>query len=67
MSNTFYFNNKYNDERVKLFQTILNLTRTFLTKTYILQNMEWYIKNRWWIWAITAVYLAYRIYLSITY
>jgi hypothetical protein len=29
--------------------------------------MEWYIKNRWWIWGVTGVYLAYRIYLSIAY
>ncbi len=29
--------------------------------------MDWYMKNRWWIWAITGVYLAYRIYLSIAF
>jgi len=29
--------------------------------------MEWYLKNRWWIWTITGVYLAYRIYLSVVY
>jgi len=29
--------------------------------------MEWYLKNRWWIWGVTAVYLAYRIYLSVAY
>jgi len=29
--------------------------------------MEWYIKNRWWIWSLMGVYLAYRIYLSIVY
>lgn len=32
-----------------------------------LREMEWYMKNRWWIWTVTAVYLAYRIFLSITF
>lgn len=27
--------------------------------------MEWYMKNRWWIWSITGVYLAYRLLTSI--
>ena len=27
--------------------------------------MEWYMKNRWWIWSVTGVYLAYRILTSI--
>ena len=26
--------------------------------------MEWYMKNRWWIWSVTGVYLAYRILTS---
>jgi hypothetical protein len=29
--------------------------------------MDWYMKNRWWIWSITGVYLAYRIITSIYY
>lgn len=29
--------------------------------------MEWYMKNRWWIWSVTGVYLAYRIYMSIVF
>ena len=29
--------------------------------------MEWYMKNRWWIWSVTGVYLAYRIFFSIYY
>ncbi len=29
--------------------------------------MEWYMKNRWWIWSITGVYLTYRIVLAILY
>ena len=28
-------------------------------------NMEWYMKNRWWIWSVTGVYIAYRLYTSI--
>jgi hypothetical protein len=27
--------------------------------------MEWYMKNRWWIWSVTGVYLAYRLLTSI--
>ena len=23
--------------------------------------MEWFIKNRWWIWSVTGVYLVYRL------
>jgi len=29
--------------------------------------MEWYMKNRWWIWTITGIYLAYRIITGIYY
>ena len=29
--------------------------------------MEWYMKNRWWIWSVTGVYLVYRIYLSFAF
>ena len=29
--------------------------------------MEWYMKNRWWIWTITGIYLAYRIIVGIYY
>jgi hypothetical protein len=29
--------------------------------------MDWYMKNRWWIWAVMAVYLAYRLFVSIYY
>lgn len=29
--------------------------------------MEWYMKNRWWIWSVTGVYLAYRIYMSVVF
>ena len=36
-------------------------------KSSYIRIMEWYIKNRWWIWGITGVYLAYRIFLSIAY
>ena len=56
-----------NEEYVKHFKTILNLNLGIFNKNSYLTNMEWYIKNRWWIWTITAVYLLYRIYLSITY
>jgi len=30
-------------------------------------SMKWYMKNRWWIWSVTGVYLAYRIIISIYY
>ncbi len=29
--------------------------------------MDWYMKNRWWIWTVTGVYLAYRIFVGIYY
>ena len=29
--------------------------------------MEWYVKNRWWIWTITGLYLAYRIVTGLLY
>ena len=29
--------------------------------------MEWYVKNRWWIWSVTSTYLAYRIFVGIYY
>jgi hypothetical protein len=29
--------------------------------------MEWYMKNRWWIWTVSGIYLAYRIFTSIYY
>jgi hypothetical protein len=29
--------------------------------------MEWYVKNRWWIWSITGIYLGYRILTGIFY
>jgi len=29
--------------------------------------MDWYMKNRWWIWTITGIYLAYRIIVGIYY
>ena len=29
--------------------------------------MEWYMKNRYWIWAVTGVYIAYRIFVGLYY
>jgi hypothetical protein len=29
--------------------------------------MEWYMKNRWWVWTITGIYLAYRIITGLYY
>ena len=31
------------------------------------KTMDWYMKNRWWIWTVTGVYLAYRIFVGIYY
>jgi hypothetical protein len=36
-----------------------------LDKNLILIVWEWYMKNRWWIWTITGVYLAYRLATSL--
>ncbi len=40
---------------------------SFSTGNLYISNMEWYIKNRWWIWSVTGAYLAYRIYLSLVH
>ena len=40
---------------------------SYSTLNLYISLVEWYMKNRWWIWGVTGVYLAYRIYLSIAY
>jgi hypothetical protein len=44
----------------------LALKKGLVTKLN-LKTMEWYVKNRWWIWTITGVYLAYRIITGLMY
>jgi hypothetical protein len=29
--------------------------------------MEWYLKNRWWVWSLSGVYLLYRFFITVYY
>jgi len=32
-----------------------------------IKPMEWYLKNRWWVWSISGVYLIYRFIITLYY
>jgi len=46
---------------VLLQQTVFFVLKKEPVKTINIETMEWYVKNRWWIWSITGLYLGYRI------
>jgi len=47
--------------------TIELVSEFLLPGNLYISYMEWYMINLWWIWAVTGVYLAYRIYLSVAH
>ena len=65
--NDFIYKNKLQVKRIYF----LDKTNVFcLRKDLILLKkncVEWYVKNRWWIWTITGIYLAYRILTGLYY
>ena len=65
--NNFIYKNKLQVKRIYF----LDKTNVFcLRKDLILLKnicVEWYVKNRWWIWTITGIYLAYRILTGLYY